>query len=176
MSFGLLIDHVKPFALDAPARVDPLSVVEDFRFQRTYGVVSHVRALDYRDMLGGRAGNPDWDDTTWEHYRGHPDDERYRALATGLLDTIDPEYREDPLARAVAVKAYLDRAGTYSLKSSHAGGEDPTASFLFGDITGYCVHFAPRRHLSVPGARSARRGWRPGTRWTRPIGGEGRRS
>ena len=142
MSFGLLIDHVKPFALDAPARVDPLSVVEDFRFQRTYGVVSHVRALDYQEMLGGRAGSPEWDDETWDHYKRHPADPRYRELAVGLLETLEPEHREDPLARAVAVKAYLDAAGIYSLKSSHAGAEDPTASFLFGDLTGYCVHFA----------------------------------
>ena len=141
-SFGLLVDHVKPFALDSPARVEPRTVVEDFRFQRTYHVVSHVQTLPYQDMLGARAGDPGWDDDTWRHYTAHPEDPRYRELATRLLDRLQPEYHEDPLARAVAVKSYLDENGIYSLKSRHASAEDPTASFLFGDLTGYCVHFA----------------------------------
>jgi hypothetical protein len=43
----------------------------------------------------------------------------------------------------VAVVAqYLSERGTYSRSSRHASAPDPTASFLFGDLTGYCVHFA----------------------------------
>ena len=141
-SFGLLVDHVKPFALDSPARVEPRTVVEDFRFQRTYHVVSHVQTLPYEGMLGGRAGDPEWSDDVWRHYTGQPEDPRYRALAQSLLEQLHDEYREDPLGRALAVKTYLDEHGIYSLKSRHSGAEDPTASFLFGDLTGYCVHFA----------------------------------
>jgi len=40
------------------------------------------------------------------------------------------------------VTNWLSEAGTYSLKSRHAGAEDPTADFLFGDLTGYCMHFS----------------------------------
>jgi transglutaminase-like putative cysteine protease len=141
-SFGLLVDHVKPFALDSPARVEPRAVVEDFRFQRTYHVVSHVQTLPYERMLGGRAGDPDWTTEEWTHYTTHPADPRYRELARRLLDDLAPEYQEDPLARAIAVKSYLDKEGIYSLKSRHASADDPAASFLFGDLTGYCVHFA----------------------------------
>ncbi len=141
-SFGLLVDHVKPFALDSPARVEPRSVVEDFRFQRTYHVISHVQTLPYVQMLGGRAGEPHWSAEAWAHYTSHPADPRYRKLARSLVETLSPEYQEDPLARAMAVKSYLDEQGIYSLKSQHASAEDPAASFLFGDLTGYCVHFA----------------------------------
>jgi hypothetical protein len=53
------------------------------------------------------------------------------------------------------VKRELEQSGTYSLKSHHADAEDPVASFLFGDRTGYCVHFAHAavyllRALGVP--------------------------
>ena len=50
---------------------------------------------------------------------------------------------------------WLGREGIYSLKNEHSDAEDPTASFLFGDRTGYCVHFAHAatylmRSLGVP--------------------------
>ncbi|HAU24643.1 MAG TPA: hypothetical protein DCX09_08190, partial [Gammaproteobacteria bacterium] len=32
--------------------------------------------------------------------------------------------------------------GIYSLKNDHAYETDPAASFLFGDLTGYCMHFS----------------------------------
>jgi len=47
-----------------------------------------------------------------------------------------------PFARAWAISAWLSEKGVYSLRSQHSGSNDPTASFLFGDRTGYCVHFA----------------------------------
>ena len=49
---------------------------------------------------------------------------------------------EDPFAKAWAIKTYLDENGIYSLKNAHAYEADPAASFLFGDLTGYCMHFA----------------------------------
>ena len=50
---------------------------------------------------------------------------------------------------------WLSKQGIYSLKSNHAAAEDPTAHFLFGDKTGYCVHFAHAavylmRSLGIP--------------------------
>jgi hypothetical protein len=62
---------------------------------------------------------------------------------------------ENQVARAFSVASWLSREGIYSLKNEHGGAEDPTASFLFGDLTGYCVHFAHAatyllRSLGVP--------------------------
>ena len=51
-------------------------------------------------------------------------------------------YRSDPFAQAIAISAWLSHESIYSLKSKHADNGDPTADFLFGDHTGYCVHFA----------------------------------
>jgi len=141
-SFGLLVDHVRPFALDTPAHIEPRAVMEDFRFQRTYHVVSNVQERDYASLLGSPAGNPDWSPEEWANYTRGPDDPRYARLAREIVAGLRPEYRGDALAEAIAIKNRLDESGTYSLKSGHAGGPDPTGDFLFGDRVGYCVHFA----------------------------------
>lgn len=139
---GLMVDHVRPFALDSPATLTPSSNPNPMRFQRTYEVRSHVPILPYENLVGRRAGDPEWSTAQWRHYTEAPADPRYAELAAATLDRLDSAYRDDPLARALAVKAYLDENGIYSRRSGHAGSDDPTASFLFGDLTGYCVHFA----------------------------------
>ena len=141
-SMGLLIDHVRPFALDSPARIQPVPNPNPLRFQRAFEVLSHVQTLPYDDMLGRRPGHPDWNDDLWNLYTEVPADPRYREVADQTMDWLMPEYRTDPLAQALAIKNYLDKNGIYSRRSQHAGEEDPAASFLFGDLTGYCVHFA----------------------------------
>jgi hypothetical protein len=60
-----------------------------------------------------------------------------------MVQALQERYRTDPLAQAVAVKSWLDKNGIYSRQTRHGDDEqDPTGSFLFGDRTGYCVHFA----------------------------------
>lgn len=141
-SMGLLVDHVRPFALDSPAEIRPIENPDPMRFRRAFAVRSHVPVTPYQEMIGQRPGDADWSDAAWDHYTEAPSDPRYGELANRLLDTLLPEYRGDPLARALAVKEYLDHSGTYCRRSQHASSGDPAASFLFGDLTGYCVHFA----------------------------------
>ena len=87
-------------------------------------------------------GRQDWSDEVWREYLTLPDDARYQALAETLIADLRPQYAEDPFAKAWAVKTYLDENGIYSLKNAHAYESDPAASFLFGDLTGYCMHFS----------------------------------
>jgi transglutaminase-like putative cysteine protease len=141
-SMGLLVDHVRPFALDSPAALRPTRNPDAMRFQRTFEVLSRVQTLPYPEMIGLEPGTAGWSDEQWEHYTEAPADPRYEELAERLMDFLKDEYRGDPLAQALAIKAFLDKQGIYSRRSSHAGADDPTASFLFGDLTGYCVHFA----------------------------------
>lgn len=141
-SIGLMVDHVRPFALDSPVRFVPSENPDPMRFQRVFEVRSHVQKQGYPELIGLRPGDPDWDDATWRLYTEAPADPRYGELAEELLGVLRPEYRDDPLAKALAIKTYLDENGIYSRKSRHAGAGDPAASFLFGDLTGYCVHFA----------------------------------
>lgn len=139
---GLLVEHTKPFALDSPRWFEPAPNPNPLRFQRAYDVASEVPVLPYEHLLGRRPGAAGWSDAVWEHYTEAPADLRYRELVDELLAGLRPAYRDDPLARALAIKDYLDREGIYSRRSQHADAADPVGSFLFGDKTGYCVHFA----------------------------------
>ncbi|MCG8461134.1 MAG: transglutaminase domain-containing protein [Holophagales bacterium] len=157
---GLMVDHVRPFALDSPAVLRPAPNPNPMRFQRTFEVRSHVQVTPYDDLLGRRSGDPRWSEETWQHYLEAPSDPRYGELARSVLDRVREEYRNEPIARALAVKLYLDENGIYSRKSRHADTPDPAASFLFGDLTGYCVHFAHAaaylfRSLDIPARVSA---------------------
>jgi transglutaminase-like putative cysteine protease len=151
---GVLIDHVRPFAIDTPVSIAPVGR-EDPRFRRVYESVSLVREGEIDALFGGAGGDSDWNIGQLEYYTRIPEDLRYREFAERMLDSLKPEYRDDPLARALAVKYYLDKNGIYSRRSQHADADDPVASFLFGDLTGYCVHFAHAavylmRSLGVP--------------------------
>jgi protein-glutamine gamma-glutamyltransferase len=140
---GLLADHTRAFGLEAPVRFAAAPNPNPERFKRTYRAVSAALSADYISMVGSTVGGSAWDGEVRAHYTDAPEDPRYRELAERIVDEVLPEHvRSDPFARALAIKQWLDERGTYSLRSKHAGAEDPTAHFLFGDLTGYCVHFA----------------------------------
>ncbi len=154
-SIALMADHMQPFALEAPVEVAPLHNPSPNRFRRVYKVTSAVLTADYAVMLGARLGSSAWSKEQWAHYTETPADSRYRALATEIAAELPDELASDTMAQAFAVTAWLGAEGIYSLKNQHSGAEDPTASFLFGDLTGYCVHFAHAavylmRSLGVP--------------------------
>jgi len=155
MTVGLIVDHVNPFAHDAPVIVQPVPNPNPLRFQRAYEVISRVQTTPYEDLVGRRAGSPRWTPEQWQSYTELPKDPRYRELALRVIESLPESVRGDPLARALSIKFHLEKEGTYSLKSRHANAADPAASFLFGDMTGYCVHFAHAatylfRSLGIP--------------------------
>jgi len=140
---ALLADHTRPFALEAPVELRSAQNPNPERFKRLYRVVSASQALPFQAMLGSSAGDASWDPATWSHYTEAPPDPRYEQLAIQILDEmLPPELHDDPAARMMAITGWLGREGTYSLRSNHSSADDPTAHFLFGDKTGYCVHFA----------------------------------
>lgn len=154
-TIALMADHTQPFALEAPIEVEPLENPSPNRFRRVYRVLSGVLTADYASMLDAQSGSPDWSKEQWAHYTEAPPDSRYGTLAAEVAKELPDELASNPIARAFAVAAWLGREGIYSLKNEHSGAEDPTASFLFGDRTGYCVHFAHAatylmRSLGVP--------------------------
>ena len=87
-------------------------------------------------LFGRTAGDARWSAKQLRHYTETPEDERYRELADRIVGEMREEMRGDPFARALAVSAWLGREGIHSLKSGHAGAADPTADFLFGNLTG----------------------------------------
>lgn len=139
---ALLTDHAKPFALVNPIEWKAIPNPDPKRFQKAFEVRSMVLDKPVKEILGRRAGDPQWSQDTWEHYTRGPDDPRYQKLLEEIVAQYPDAPQDDPLIRALMVKLWLEENGIYSLNSRHEGAKDPTASFLFGDRTGYCVFFA----------------------------------
>ncbi len=141
-TIGLLTPHRTPFGLDTPVAFENAPNPNNLRFKQTYDAWSMVPQYGFEDLVGRKPGSPDWSLTQWQEYLELPDDPRYQQLATSLLQGLRPEFADDPYAKALVVKSYLDDNGVYSLKNEHAYASDPAGSFLFGDLTGYCMHFS----------------------------------
>ena len=139
---AMLADHNRPFALESPVLLAPESNPDPGRFRRAYRVVSEALDTDYESLLGRGVGDPSWTPEQLAHYTQAPDDPRYAELAHKIIAGIPEALRDDPVARAFMVTLWLGHNGIYSLRSGHASAADPTADFLFGNLTGYCVHFA----------------------------------
>jgi hypothetical protein len=141
-TIALMADHMQPFALEAPVEVEPLDNPSPNRFRRVYRATSGVLTADYAAMIDARLGSRTWSKGLWAHYTEAPSDERYATLAEEIISELPDEYADNAIAKAFAISGWLSKEGIYSLKNEHGGAADPTASFLFGDLTGYCVHFA----------------------------------
>lgn len=141
-STSLIRDHVLPPVLAQGRTLEPLDNPDPALFRRSYGALSLVLTGDPAAWLPAPAGDPAWPDSTRAVYLRLPDDPRYQACAEEILATLRPEYRDRPWARAMAISFWLEAHTQYSVRSKHADAPDPTASFLFGDRIGYCVHLA----------------------------------
>jgi transglutaminase-like putative cysteine protease len=141
-SVALLEDHVSPVVLESAQSVAPAKNPSPRRFRRAYIATSLALDVGLESLLGKTVGDPAWPPEVLELYTEAPADPRYRALADEWIKTLPPELQGDLVARAVVIADELGKRGTYSLRSKHATARDPTASFLFGDVTGYCVYFA----------------------------------
>ncbi len=138
----LLVDHPQPIGLGHPARYKLVQNPNPQKFVAAYDVKSQVLSVPTQRLLG-RASVPDgWSKKQRKHYTALPDDPRYRTLADIIVRQVEPRFAHDDLARAYAIKRYLETEGFYTLRSKHSSRKDPTASFLFGSLRGYCVHFA----------------------------------
>jgi hypothetical protein len=150
-----MADHTQPFALEAPVEVEPMQNPYPNRFRRVYRAISGVLTSDYAAMIDAELGSSKWSNDQWAHYTEAPPDPRYEELALEIASEVPADLSDSRVAKAFSVAAWLGREGIYSLKNEHSDAEDPTASFLFGDLTGYCVHFAHAatyllRSLGVP--------------------------
>lgn len=141
---ALISSHTEPFGLVQPFQMKPVGNPNPEKFERAFEVNSQVFQGDYTSILSNPLRAPGWEQETIDYYLQYPDqDKRYRELADEIIEGVPQEYRDFPLARALAITLYLGEKGKYTTrKRPVAGSEDPTADFLFGDMTGYCVHFS----------------------------------
>jgi len=141
---AMLVEHQHPFALESPVSFRPVNNPNPDRFVRAYEFESLAQATGYGELIGRGAGDPEWPDEVRELYLTPHPDERIAELSAQIFEESDipPAMEDDPFARALATKLWLDRELIYSTRERHAGVEDPTIDFLFGNRIGYCVHFA----------------------------------
>lgn len=141
-SMFLLADHAQLFGVGFPREFAPLQNPDPRRFVAAYDVESLFLVRPVERLLGRRAGNPSWSEAQLRHYLEVPADPRYRDLSDELVRDVDPRFVGDDVVKALTIKAWLEKRGFYSLKQKQLVGDDPVATFLFGDLKGYCVHFA----------------------------------
>ncbi|HHN75650.1 MAG TPA: transglutaminase family protein [Acidobacteria bacterium] len=139
---ALLHDQIYPPVLADGMRIEPMVVADPALFVSAFRSVSQVLVGDVKDLLGRAAGASWWSPRQWQVYTQAPEDPRYQAVARQAVARLSPSWRDDPWAEALAVGAWLENNTRYSVRSKHAGARDPTASYLFGDRIGYCVHLA----------------------------------
>lgn len=139
-SIFLLSKHNLAFAIDYPLSIIELSLNSaQERFISAYRAYSMVPTFSFNNLQKIEFGDPKWTNDTKEHFlRRHPD-QRYHEKALEI--TKDQQGTYDKIK---AITTYLSKNSIYTLKPAHEvpAGADPVAPYLFGDLRGYCVHFA----------------------------------
>lgn len=139
----LLADHTLPFALESAVRLRPAPNPDPSRFRVAYHVTSAAMIADYFSLLEADTGARTWSSEALDEYTQAPADPRYRQLAEQIIaERVPTDLRDQDAAKVFAITEWLGEHVIYSQRSQHASAEDPTAHFLFGDRTGYCVHFS----------------------------------
>lgn len=141
-SMFLMQEHAKPPQLAMGTRIFVIQNPDPGVFVAAYGVESLGLTLDIQRLIGRKSIPDSWSEEKRAHYLKIPDDPRYQALSDIIVRRIDPRFTGDDIAKALYIKTWLEKEGFYTLKTRHIDIKDPTASFLFGSLRGYCVHFA----------------------------------
>lgn len=141
-SMFLLVEHATPPQLSMAQRIYPVQNPDPKLYISAYGVESLGMTMDITRLIGRHSIPAEWSSEKVEHYLKIPDDPRYRALSDIIVRQIDPRFAEDDIVKAIYIKSWLEHEGYYTQKTKHIDKKDPTASFLFGSMRGYCVHFA----------------------------------
>lgn len=141
-SMYLLADHAQLFGVGFPQKFSPLPNPNPRRFVAAYDVDSAFLLRSVDRLIGRTAAPADWSPERLKHYTEVPNDPRYRELSDELVRDVDPRFVGDDVVKALAIKQYLEKKGFYSLAEKNLSGDDPVATFLFGAMRGYCVHFA----------------------------------
>jgi protein-glutamine gamma-glutamyltransferase len=144
MNIALLLPHSRPFGLVTPITFSPAPNPDPQRFERAYRADSMALSSSYTDLLPLQIASPvPSDSQAMPYFTAAPTDPRFAAVVQEAFAKLPPPAAlQSPLARAWAIKSWLDAHVTYNMQASHAQAEDPVVDFLFGDRNGYCVHFA----------------------------------
>ncbi len=141
-------------AAPANAVPDDVALVDAARADASLAADAH------RDVATGDAGVR-WTGDVLRYYTTPHPDPRFRQLALRVLDEqftemhIPARLRDNQVVQASLINRWAYKEFIYSTRERHANVPDPTIDFLFGNRTGYCVHFAHAavflwRSLGIP--------------------------
>ena len=155
----LLANFNDAFTLDYPLSISPLvlSATNRKRFKAGFRANSLVPNFKFEQIFSRQVGAENWTDNDWQHYTRTHSDPRYQKFAQKILQGLGSRGGEPKIIQAARIVYWLTKNATYTLTPHHnvAAKADPTAAFLFGDLRGYCVHFAHAttymlRSLGIP--------------------------
>lgn len=137
-SIFLLTDHKIAFSVDYPINIVELENKNE-RFKSVYRAYAMAPTFNLNDLKNIEFGNPNWNMETKEHFLKEHPDLRYKELAEKLTKN-NPE----KFSKIKTILNYLTKKSIYTLQPGHESElqGDPVAPYLFGDMRGYCVHFA----------------------------------
>jgi transglutaminase-like putative cysteine protease len=142
-SVYLLSNQKLSFSIDYPESIAMLQNPDPARFRSAFRAhsLALTTPISREGLRGVKVGDPRWDADTRAHYLNPHKDARYANMAYQI--SADAGAITD-IEKAFAIADYLTEATTYTLTPNHEvkPGEDPVAPYLFGDLRGYCVHFA----------------------------------
>lgn len=151
-SIYLLADHKMTMSIDYPISIRPLKNPNPGKFKASFRAYSMVPVFSKAALASASIGDPNWSDEERAHYLKTNTDPRYKDLAHSISADAP-----SPLDKAFALTHYLSKQSIYTLSPNHQvkPDVDQTAPYLFGDLRGYCVHFAHAmvymlRSLGIP--------------------------
>ena len=136
----LLANHNLSFAIDFPISINPIKNPNPEKFKGAFHAVSLVPTFPLAALEQTHAGDSSWNAETRAHYLETVSDPRYGSLAARLVGN----QALSSAAAAQKIVQYLSENSIYTLTPNHSvpKGDDQVAPYLFGDMRGYCVHFA----------------------------------
>lgn len=138
----LMAEHPRPFALGNATAIEARPNPDPRFFRGAYRVTSRTLDARWLRLVRTRAGDRRWSVDVRTHYTEVPKDPRFAELARRIVSELGTRQRKSPVIVALALRRWLEKNVIYSKAHSHAGTPDPTAAFLFGNRSGYCVHIA----------------------------------
>ncbi|MBQ7502116.1 hypothetical protein IJT93_05295, partial [bacterium] len=139
---SLIENHELPFGLINPMKMKTANNPNTSQFVGAYNVESTCYIGKLTDILQLKLNNPNWTKDDIAYYTDLPKDPRYKQLAQEICSQLPSQCADNPMAKVIALKLWLDKNCTYDTRVIISDPNDAVAKFLFGEKIGYCTHLA----------------------------------
>jgi len=154
-SIFLLTNHNLSFSLDYPIKITPLEVTNTKKFVSAYKAHSIARSYDSKFIYSfiKKDGFKLGDGLTkeeLEHFTMLPENSlEYINFAKKIIQ------KKNKVINLFEITKFFNKNAIYTLTPEHDPNLDPVEAFLFGNLKGFCVHFAHAnallfRSLGIP--------------------------